>query len=220
MKLHIRLAAIAAFAISSRLFAGPIVLSNNLTEPTQDIDTLSTTAWHAISFTTDNNAYTLDTVTLLMQLGGASAAAIADVGAPAAADIPEVDLYSDNSGSPGTLIAALAAIGTPSFALQNIDFAGGGNALAANSTYWIILRALSGAVSWGFASDDLGTGSGFTDVWAETGDSGATWAVHSVDQPDQAEVTADLVGAPEPSTLLMTGVGFLALACVVRRRFV
>ena len=219
MKLRIHLAAIAALAVSARLFAGPIVLSNNLSEPTQDIDTLTTTTWHAISFATDNNAYTLDTVTLLMELGGGSAASIANVVAPAAADIPEVDLYSDNSGSPGTLIAALVAIGTPTFALQNIDFAGGGNALAANSTYWVVLRALSGVVSWGFASDDLGTGIGFTDVWAATGDGGGTWALHPNDQPDQAEVTADLV-APEPSTLLMTGVGFLALAGVVRRRFV
>jgi len=221
MKLHIRLAAIAAFAISARLFAGPIILSNDLTEPNQNIDSLTTTTWHGISFTTDNNAYTLDTVTLFMELGGGTAAAsVAAVGAPAAADTPEVDLYSDNGGVPGTLIAALAAIGTPNFSLQNIDFAGGGNALAANSTYWIVLRALSGEVSWGFAADNLGSGIGFTDVWAETADSGATWAAHANDQPDQAEVTADLVGVPEPSTLLMTGVGFLALAGVVRRRFV
>jgi hypothetical protein len=219
MKFHIRLAAIAAFAISSRLFAGPIVLSNNLAEPTANADTISTTHWEAISFTTDNNAYTLDTVTLLMELGGGAASA-ADIGALAVADIPEVDLYSDNSGSPGSLIAALAAIGTPSFSLQNIDFAGGGNALAANSTYWIVLQATSGVVAWGFPTDDNGTGIGFTDVWGETNDGGGSWTIHSVDQPDQAEVTADLVGAPEPSTLLLTGVGFLALAGVVRRRFV
>jgi hypothetical protein len=219
MKFNLNFAALAAFAISTALFAGPVVLSDNLTEPQQFVDALSTTYWHGISFATDNNAYTLDTVTLFMELGG-NTASIADVGTLAVADVPEVDLYSDSGGAPGSLIAVLAALGTPSYSLQDIDFAGGGNALAANTTYWIVLRALSGNVSWGYASDNNGSGIGFTDDLGYSSNSGANWSTTVGDLPDQAEVTADLVGAPEPSTMLLTGAAFLILAISLRRRFV
>jgi hypothetical protein len=219
MKLHIPLAASAAFVISTTLFAGPVVLTNNLSEPLQSVDALSTSYWHGISFTTDNNGYTLDTVTLFMELGGGTSS-IADVGTLAVGDIPEVDLYSDSGGSPGSLLAVLAAIGTPSNSLQDVDFAGGGNTLAANSTYWIVLRALSGNVSWGYAATNNGSGIGFTDDIGSSNDSGATWFTEVGDYPDQAEVTADLIGTPEPSTLLLTGAAFLTLAISLRRRFV
>jgi hypothetical protein len=218
MRLNLHFAALAALGMSTSLFAGPVVLTNNLSEPQQFVDVLSTTFWHGISFTTDNNAYTMDTVTLNMELGGSSASIA--VGAPAVSDIPEVDLYSDSGGSPGSLIAVLAAIGTPTFSLQDVDFAGGGNALAANTTYWIVLRALSGNVSWGYTTTNNGSGIGFTDNIGSSSNSGATWFTEVGDFPDQAEVTADLVGAPEPSTMLLTGAAFLALAGVVRRRLV
>jgi hypothetical protein len=218
MRLNLYLTAVASLVLSANLFAGPIVLSNNLAEPLESVDTLSTTYWHAISFTTDGNTYTLDTVTLLMELG---AGATTSAALPnAVADVPEVDLYSDNSGSPGSLITALTATSAYDYTLQDVTFGGAGVTLSANSTYWVVLRALSGAVSWGYAATNNGTGIGFTDVLASSNDSGSTWHVALGDLPDQAEVTADPAGVPEPSTVFLTGIGFLALAGAARRRFV
>jgi hypothetical protein len=221
---YLRFAAVAAFAISTHLSGGPVILTNNLTEPLLGLDTLSTTVWHAISFTTDNNAYTLDSVTLLMELGGVStnAPSLQSLigNAAAQADIPEADLYSDSSGSPGTLITALTAITSYDTTLQDVTFTAAGVTLLANSTYWVVLRATSGVVTWAYPTTNNGSGVGFTDVYAFSNTSGASWTVATGENPDQAEVIGDLAGVPEPSTLLLAGLGFLALAVSLRRRIV
>jgi PEP-CTERM motif len=218
---YLRFAAVAAFAISTHLSGGPVILTNNLTEPLLGLDTLSTTLWHAISFTTDNNAYTLDSVTLRMELGGVTTNAASLIGNAPAADIPEADLYSDSAGSPGALITVLTATSAYDYTLQDVNFAAAGVTLLANSTYWVVLKATSGEVTWAYPTTNNGSGVGFTDVYAFSNTSGASWTVAGPgENPDQAEVIGDLASVPEPSTLLLAGLGFLALAVSLRRRVV
>ncbi len=208
----------SALALSGYLSAG-VILSNNLTESTLSEDTISTSHFEAISFATDNNTYSFNSAILLVAPGVLSSALAPAEGLVPfpAADIPEVDLYTDGGGSgPATLIQTLTPPGSFS-GLAPYTFTGSGIILSPNTTYWVVLKTTSGNFSWAVPTDSVGSGVGFTDTWAFS--SGSTWSVVT-GQPDQAEVIGDLVAAPEPSSLWLIvcgGVLLLAFGGRLRR---
>ena len=197
----------SALAFSGYLSAG-VILSNNLTEPTLTTDTITTTNFEAISFATDNNTYSFNSAILLIAPGVVSALPLAQgLNTFVAADIPEVDLYTDGGGTgPATLIQTLTPPGSFS-GLAPYTFTGSGIILSPSTTYWVVLKTISGNFSWAVPTDSLGSGVGFTDTWAFS--SGSTWTVLS-GQPNQAEVIGDLV-APEPSSLWLIACGGVLL---------
>jgi hypothetical protein len=131
-----------------------------------------------------------------------------------AADIPEVDLYADDGGpGPGTLIQTLTPPGSFS-GLAPYTFTGSGIILSPSTTYWVVLKTISGNFSWAIPTDSVGSGVGFTDTWAFS--SGSTWTIAS-GQPNQAEIIGDLVAAPEPSSLWLIACGGVLLLAFGRR---
>jgi hypothetical protein len=99
----------------------------------------------------------------------------------------------------------------------------GSISLASNSTYWLVLTALSGSFDWAWTNDNTGTGAGFQDTWGISSDTGNTWFTDDV-YPLQFSVDAGPDAAtltPEPDNLTL---GFAGLFVIVaffasRRRY-
>jgi hypothetical protein len=189
----------AALVFSSSLSAG-VILTDNLSEPSDGSNTMSNIRYLAIDFRTDNNAYQLDTVTLL-------------VAQDAGTTGPLVQLFSD-AGQPGTLLATLNGPAAFPATLTDEDFTSPGLLLSPNTTYWIVAQTASGTAYWSDPTTSVGTGVGFLGQWAFLDSPPAPWTVLPVgDQPFQAEVTADVV--PEPSTFALLAVPFLVLGALM-----
>ena len=180
------------------------ILSNNLSSPSGGADTATGTNWLTASFNTNASAYTLNNVTLLLANTSAGAA--------------EVDIYADGGLQPGTLLGTLASPGSYSATLANTTFTTSGLSLAANSTYWTVLKANSGSFDLSFANDDSSTGSGFTDTYGNSPDAGATWFTFQ-GFPYQMSVTATATAVPEPGTIALLASGSLfGAGCLLKRR--
>jgi hypothetical protein len=180
-------------------------LSDNLSLQNYYSDPSSDTSWLAANFQTDGQSYQLADVTLLL--------------ANVAPGTAEVDLYSGVNGQPGSLIRVLSDPASYSSVLANTVFWGDQLLLSPDSSYWIVLKSLSGEFDWGYTASNSGTGVGFTHLWGSSDDAGASPWYTSDLQPYQMSVGADpvTVAAPEPASasfLLVTA----ALAAVPKRR--
>lgn len=168
-------------------------LSDNLTQPTDGTDAITGDLWSAAGFSTPSSAYTLTSVTLLM-----------DQYAPGAA---ELALFSDSNDMPGSLLGMLQSPASYSPSPSAAIFEGNSLSLAANTNYWVVLWVPSGGFDWAFAATSTGSGSGFNSLWSSSFDGGATWATFAT-LPYQMSVQADATTAtPEPTTTLLLAVG-------------
>ena len=154
----------------------PNVLSSNLTNSTDGVETTSGDTYTAASFTTGSSAYTLTAVDLLLAETEAGTATVA--------------IYNDGGLSPGSLVGTLTSPTTYSTTAADTAFTSStGVSLAANGTYWVVLIANSGSFDWSFTTDDTGTGTGFADTWAQSFDAGTFWFSYD-SSPTQMSVTA------------------------------
>jgi hypothetical protein len=199
-------------AVSTLLSVAPGIaatLSNNLSSASGGTEAASGSDLLAASFTTDASVYSLEGVTL----------GLADL--TASGGTATVSLYSDDGlNEPGLLVASLAGSSSFGATLTNSLFGASGLGLSANSTYWIVLTALSGEIDWSYAADDNGAGVGFTDTWAASYDGGASWFAYSSNQgagvdPLQLDVEASAV--PEPS-FAMPCIGLLFCGIVAAKK--
>jgi len=158
--------ALAGFAI---LPLTAEVLSNNLSNPVSGTQTASGSTLIAASFKTGASAYNLDSVTLL--LANPSPGQVA------------VSIHSDASGQPGQLVATLTSPANLSSSATPTTFTANGVMLAANSTYWVALRSLSGTFDWSWSSNNTGEGAGFTHMYAVSNNAGTNWFTFNVNQP-------------------------------------
>ena len=190
-----------------------VILSSNLSSVTAGVETASGTNYLAASFATDSSTYSLSSVTLLLA-------------ASSSADLAEVDLYSDDGYEPASLLATISASSPSSTTLAPQQFTASGLTLAANSTYWIVLKAVdTSSINWGWTSDDTGAGTGFEGQWSEylnLGNGTSYWASSS-DYPLRMEVAAlaETSSIPEPKTFWLLFVvvsGFFAYQRLWPRR--
>jgi hypothetical protein len=195
------LAAVVLTRAAAPAVQGQVILSNNLSATTAGTETASGTTWLTASFGTGSTSYTLNSVTLLLANTTAGQASLS--------------LYSDGTLEPGTALGTLTAPASYSGALANTTFAASGLTLAANTTYWVVLRATSGAIDWAWTSDNTGTGVGFQHTWGSSDDAGSTWFTFDT-FPTQFSITATPV--PEPGSLALVGVGAVGLLLRRRRR--
>jgi hypothetical protein len=132
----------------------------------------------------------------------------------------ELDLYSDGLLAPGALIGQLTSPATYSSGLTDTSFSASGITLAANTTYWIVLKAATGAFDWSWTDDNTGTGSGYQGIWGTSLDAGNTWFTYTV-FPTQFSVTTSASAtapAPEPGTWMLSAAGLLVGCGAFRRR--
>jgi hypothetical protein len=150
-------------------------------------------SWPARKFTTDASAYYLDRITIHFATPSDNTA------------IPELDIYSDASGSPGFLLSTLVAPDVSAGYPELGQFTASGLLLSPNSAYWAVFKASDGgAIGWAVSPDPTGTGAGYTLDGAHSLDGGATW---TVDNSDHALMNVIATQVPEP--------GGLALCCAV-----
>ncbi|MGN6368145.1 MAG: choice-of-anchor R domain-containing protein [Phycisphaerae bacterium] len=143
----------------------PVVdLSDNLSESNGGWEGIGNTQWLAASFTTGSSSVNLLSVTL-----------------PAheySAGTLSAMIYSDNSGSPASLVGNLTlSSGAPDTSgLADVTFTAAGITLNANSTYWVVLATSDGTFGWGITGSSSGTGSGFTGIGKLSHDLGSSWS--------------------------------------------
>lgn len=188
----------ARLVILTVSFGGALVLradtiSSNLSSVTAGTEAATGSTWLTASFGTTTSSATLSSVTLLLS--------------NSVAGLAEVDVYTNSLLGPGALVAAMTSPSSYSSSLSDVTFSTSGITLSANSTYWVVLKALTGEFDWAWTTDNTGTGSGFQGAWGSSSDAGATWYTYSV-YPTQLSVTtsATVTATPEPgSALLSTG---------------
>lgn len=110
---------------------------------------VSGAAWEAAVFTTDNASYTNLTASLLLSQTTSGSLFL--------------DLYSDGSLKPGSLVGTFTTPSSIGSTLSSTDFLLSGVTLAANTNYWLVTHASSGAYNWGWTSDFT-----ITQDWAES----------------------------------------------------
>jgi len=147
---------------------------------------------------------------------GASAVSLTDVGLYIAASTPgdggsfTVELLSDNSKSPGAVLATIATVLDSSLTttLTPMDYAlSSPEALAANTRYWIELTGTTTSAEWSFTATNTGT-----NVANEYNYYAGSVSANSAFTPYQMQVNA----VPEPASWTLMVVGVLGIGSVLR----
>lgn len=194
------LAAAALLVVPGPPARADLVLSDNLSAPSGGTEGAAGDTWLTAGFGTDGSSYDLTSVTLLLQRDSI----VADA---------ELAIYDDGGLQPGSLLGTLDAPGSLPSGLSDVTFTTSGIALAADSSYWVVLRAVTGSLGWAWASDPSGTGPGFQHTWGSTDDAGGLWFTFD-SYPTQMRVTAAAV--PEPASVALVAIGGSALFAVRR----
>ena len=173
--------------------------------------------WQGKSFTTGSGSYNLNSATLLFQEVTADANLF-------------VRLYSNSSGTPGTLITSFTNPASITTTLTNNTFTlTTPQALAANTTYWLVsgISSGTGSYDWGFTTSSNQTGlPGWTigDGYVVSVDQSASWNTFPTDGPYQfslegTENSPPPTSVPEPgSVVALLGLGGLGLASSLKKR--
>jgi hypothetical protein len=197
MRTSLASALVCAVMFAALASGAPIVIVSNLGETPAGIDVGGLNVG-AQSFTTGGTAVILQDVVLdLLGSGGAV----------------DVSLFSDNSGLPGSSLLSLGAL-TPTGSGFGDYTATGTYALAAASTYWVVVDYL-GAPSWGWTASTAYTGTGTLDALTNSYDGGTIWNPPYPDNPYLLEVNA--TATPEPSGLVLISIGIGVMLFVKRR---
>ena len=117
-------------------------------------------------------------------------------------------------GSAYTLSSLTLELARTSISGTAVVFTGTAGTLLADTTYWVVLRAVTGAFEWSWASTNLGAGAGFSTTTATTDDAGSTWFT-ATSYPYQMSVSATAV--PEPGSIVLAALGAACAFPVFRR---
>lgn len=138
-------------------------LADNLAHVSAGAETADVNNDLAMSFSTGDQGPALDSATLLMSGSADSVAGLA--------------LHADGGLEPGAFIVDLDPPPVLPAELDLATFTSDGSVhLDPDTTYWLVLTAHVGTLSWGWTEDDDGAGEGFERTWATMDhDSGLWW---------------------------------------------
>jgi hypothetical protein len=201
------LLAIVALAIGApdaNADSGSVIVSN-LSQSPVGVDLGLNAA--AQAFTTGGTPGTLSDVVLEL-LGSAGAVSLS--------------LFSNSSGLPGSSLLSLGTL-TPTGSGFAPYTATGSYALAADTTYWVVVDYL-GEPSWGYTDSVSFAGTGTLGSFTNSNNGGTTWnGPYTLEEegaePYLLEVDAtSAVATPEPSSLLLLSMGCLGVLGLMRRK--
>jgi len=187
--------------------ANAAVLYDNLNSSTNGTDEVGT-KWGPLynSFSTGGSAFALTQVEVKLRL-------TPDTNATGSVS---VDLFSDNSTTPGTLLSNIGVIADTllSSALANysLSFSTPYN-LAANTRFWLGLSTSNGSnAEWAYSRDQ--TAVGVTNEYlANYGGTGSIRVSDNTYGPYQMRIS----GVPEPATVALMGLGIAGIGYQRRR---
>jgi len=194
--------------------ASAVTLVENLSQ-TNNAARLSSRVWRGSSFTTGSGAYNLNSATLWFRRS-----------TPFSNTSLFLRLYSNNSGTPGTLITTFTNPTLPlptTFANTTFTFATP-QSLTANTTYWLVSGTSSGAggYQWGYTNSTAQTGlPGWSigDNYAFSTNQGSSWTTAASSFRFSLEGTEQSQSIPEPSSLVaLLGPGGPGLAPSLKKR--
>ncbi len=196
--------------------ASAVTLVENLSQGNNGTGDVAINIWQGSSFTTGSSSYNLNSATLLFQENTADPNLF-------------LRLYSNSSGTPGTQLTSFTNPASITTSLANNTFTlATPQALAANTTYWLVsgISSGTGSYSWGYTSSTAQTGlPGWTigDGYVESNDQGGSWSSYSTSGPYQFSLegteNAPPTSVPEPgSVVALLGLGGLGLASSLKKR--
>ena len=178
--------------------------------------------WLAQGFTMSSTAYELKAVQIGLQFPTTAAYNSISVG-----------LYSSSGGNPNTGAAPIATFTSPTFTTSpteyQFDYTGPQLMLAANQTYWLVVKYVgsSDLFSWYFATAGeldapvAQNGSGISYAGTKAYDTlGAppVWMDFSTAPNDFRGLRYSVITVPEPSTYALGAIGTLMMGAVARRK--
>jgi hypothetical protein len=217
--LGLALVAIALSAPTTHATPIPVsALSNNFSTVTDGNSTVSGSTWFASGFTTGSSTSYLNLSGINLSLA---------VSGTASSAVPVVRIFSGSS-NPTTLLQTLTGPTiTNSFPAQTFTFAPSSVplTLSANTNYWVVLSAAAGDQFGWYVADDSPSeqnGSGFNFVsGVRSSNGGSSWNSNVLASVGAVSVQV-VQPVPEPSTIMLAGIG-VAGAIVIdhsrRRRF-
>jgi hypothetical protein len=196
--------------------ASAVTLVENLSQGNNGTGDVAINIWQGSSFTTGSSSYNLNSATLLFQENTADPNLF-------------LRLYSNSSGTPGTQLTSFTNPASITTSLANNTFTlATPQALAANTTYWLVSGISSGTGSyiWGFTTSTAQTGlPGWTigDGYVQSTNQGGSWSSDPNDGPYQFSLegteNAPPTSVPEPgSVVALLGLGGLGLASSLKKR--
>jgi hypothetical protein len=154
------------------------------------------------SFSTGPSGFNLADVKLLLE------------GAPTSPGSFTAAVYSDSSTKPGALLYTIGTLSDSalSSSLSVVDFTlASPDYLAANTRYWLVLNTTNNSsASWGWSYDQSALG-----VAGEYLGHGSVVS-SNINGPYQMELSGSSA-VPEPTTMLLLGLGLIGVAGVRRR---
>jgi hypothetical protein len=167
---------------------------------------LSTTSWAAVGVTSSAQPALFDSMAVYLTNSSPSVLAI------------EGGIYSDNSGTPGTLLASFVnqnvAANTSTPTLFTMATATP-YTLSAATSYWFVLHDFPQGIVWvrGNPAVTPTASGGYTYVgYKISSNTGSTWSAGS-----QSTVEISVTPTPEPSSFGAFAIGLLAFAGIARR---
>jgi hypothetical protein len=198
--------AISALALSAR--AG-VVFSNDFDDAAGFTLNISSTNSFATGFTTGTNASFLDLTGVKLSLQTSSSSSI-----------PVVSIFSNGGGNvPGSLLATLSGPASITNNVSPQDFLFTGNlSLSPSTNYWVVLSASdpSSSYQWEFAgaAPDQQNGSGYAAIGGKRKIGAGSWTNNITASAGMVEIQA----VPEPSTLILAGIGMAGAVAVDSKR--
>lgn len=186
-----------------------VVVVSSITTPSSDGTQVRNSQWLADKFTTGSNLnlLTLSAIKIQFVASGGTGGYF-------------VDIYTDSSGKPGSLFAALTGSADPNTAGIFTYTPSGTVTLSASTTYWMVEGSTSSTVNFqptyvNTPSSYTNNGYTITGIYTYSANSGSSWSGGGSDGPTQYSIAV----VPEPATFAgIAGVAGLGAAGYLRRR--